>query len=186
MRSLFTPLRLAVAAATLTVSVAPAAVITFSSEMTTGQEVPAPNLSGAANPLGSATAIFDTEARTLQGTMSWSGLTSSAFMAHIHLRPPAAPTGPVLITYFMLPPESPLGTTGSINTGTLNLTEAQYNGLVAGLPEGRLYFNLHTLQNRPGEIRGDISPQAVPEPGTWALLTAGLAGILLRAKRRRA
>ena len=47
---------------------------------------------------------------------------------------------------------------------------------------GNLYFNLHTLANGGGEIRGQIS--AVPEPGTGLLMAMGLSILGMRGGRR--
>ena len=59
-----------------------------------------------------------------------------------------------------------------------------FNALVAGLDAGQAYLNIHTSAYGGGEIRGLLTP--VPEPQTYALMLAGLAGLACVARRRRA
>ena len=56
----------------------------------------------------------------------------------------------------------------------------QLGNILAGLT----YMNFHTTQFGSGEIRGQIL--VVPEPETYLLMLAGLAGIGAIARRRRA
>lgn len=175
-------------------------LITFSAPLTPEMEIPPPDLSGAMDPSGSASAVlaYDdadfTLGGILLGTLSWSGLTSTASMAHIHAinnptncRPDLlnCGTGPVLIPLF----NGSFGTTDSVDID-VELTESQLTALLAGLQlvppaEGALYFNVHTEQNPPGEIRGDITGfQVVPEPGTYALFGAGLLVLAVFHRRR--
>ena len=198
-------------ALTATFAAAAPVIISFSAPLTPEQEIPIPNLTGANNPQGSASATITyddqdlTSGGQLMGAMSWSGLSTPAFMAHIHrIANPAncrpdngrCGTGPIIVPFFMrdqtLPvgdPMGPLPTTGSVNVNVaLNATQLSdiVNGLALDAPAvGALYFNLHTIQNPPGEIRGDITGfQVVPEPGTYALLSVGLASLaFLRRKR---
>lgn len=163
--------------------------VTFSAPLTPEMEIPPPDLSGATDPSGSASAVLTyddadlTLGGILLGTLSWSGLTSTATMAHIHAinnptncRPDLlnCGTGPVLIPLF----NGTFGPSDSVDID-VELTEPQLNAVLAGLQlvppaDGALYFNVHTQQNPPGEIRGDITGfQVVPEPGTYALLGAG-------------
>jgi hypothetical protein len=53
-----------------------------------------------------------------------------------------------------------------------------------GILGGLSYINFHTVQFGGGEIRGQITPAAVPEPGSFALLAAGLPGLLALRRRK--
>jgi hypothetical protein len=48
--------------------------------------------------------------------------------------------------------------------------------LIAGLDAGDAYVNIHNATFPSGEIRGLLSPDAVPEPSSFMLLGSGLAG----------
>lgn len=175
---------------------ASAAVITFNAALTTGQEVPAPNLDvaggGVASPSGFGSGRLDTTTNEFSGSLSWSGMTSLVTRGHIHAAPPGQ-TGGVLLGYFDFvapPPAQPdlfLPTTFDFVLSPRTITDAQETALLAGLEAGALYFNVHTVQNPPGEIRGNITTFAigkVPVPASLALVGAGLLALGV-AKRRR-
>ena len=52
--------------------------------------------------------------------------------------------------------------------------------LLAGLAADQAYLNIHTTSFNLGEIRGFL---AAPEPGTFLLAGAMLAGILIRRRK---
>jgi CHRD domain/PEP-CTERM motif len=66
------------------------------------------------------------------------------------------------------------------NGGTVG---SAFNAFAAGLDDGRAYFNIHTTFAGGGEIRGFLNP--IPEPGTYAMMLAGLGLLGLVAARRR-
>ena len=115
--------------------------------LSTAQEVPAPTL-GDATPSGWATvnANNDTREVTIRGT--YRGMTSAVSAAHLHgLADPGATAGPL----FALTASG--GTEGTIE-GSGILSEADFAGFLAG----RTYINIHTANNGPGEIRGQVDP----------------------------
>lgn len=61
------------------------------------------------------------------------------------------------------------------NGGTAASAEA---ALLAGINAGRAYVNIHNTAFPGGEIEGFV----VPEPGSVAFLSLGLAGLLLRKR----
>jgi hypothetical protein len=69
----------------------------------------------------------------------------------------------------------------------MNLVFAERRGFILGsgtiseaneaqLFAGNFYINITTTKYPTGEIRGQLA--VVPEPGTWALMAAGLGGML--------
>ena len=93
---------------------------------------------------GTVDATFDTATRALSWTVDYSGLTGAATMAHFHGPAPVGkPAGvEVPITGAL---ESPI-------KGSATLTEAQAKDLM----DGMMYFNVHTAEHKPGEIRGQM------------------------------
>jgi hypothetical protein len=58
------------------------------------------------------------------------------------------------------------------------------SALLAGMNANEAYVNIHTTRYPNGEIRGFVVQAPVPEPAEWAMLGAGLAGLLWFGRRR--
>ena len=145
MRSLFSRSAvagLALAALAASASLAFAETVKFSAKMNGPSEVPATTSKGT----GQIEASFDTATKMLTWNITYSGLTGPATAAHFH--GPATPDKAV-------PPTLPIPADklASPITGSATLTDQQANDLMAGL----WYFNVHTAENKPGEIRGQLA-----------------------------
>ena len=128
-------------AAILTASpMASAESVTFNVALSGANEVPPVETSGQ----GKAVVTYDTATKQLTWTITFSGLTGDATVAHFH-----GPAGPQenakVLVMIGKAPTSPA-------KGSATLTDEQAADLLAG----RWYINIHTDKNRPGEIRGQV------------------------------
>ena len=111
---------------------------TYTTTLSGASEVP-PNASTAT---GVATLTVDTETLVGSYTLEFSGLSSAQTAVHFHTAA-AGVNGPVA---FGLPNGSPVA-------GTWDLTQVQYDSLVAGM----IYINVHSTNFPGGEIRGQMT-----------------------------
>ena len=159
--------------------------MTFEADLSGANEVPVVISPGT----GLATIVLDPTAETLQVNATFSGLTSNTTMAHIHCCAPLGTNAGVATTVPAFDGFPLGGTSGTFSSAVFDLTQSSiYNpafvtlegglaqaeaALIAGIGGGMTYFNIHTVDNPGGEIRGQLSP--VPGP----IAGAGLPGLIL-------
>lgn len=160
---------------------------------------------------GTGSGLITLDGDLLRINLTFSGLSGTTTIAHIHCCTAAPFTGTAgVATRVPSFGAFPTGVTSGAYDRTFNLalnqdvadptlvfwnpTFVQNNGgstsaaaslLVARMNEGRAYFNIHTSTFGGGEIRA-FTQAVVPEPSTYALLAVGLGGVALGARRRRA
>ncbi len=121
---------------------ASAEMVNFKASLNGASEVPANKTTGS----GDALVTLDTTAKKISYTVTYIGLTGPATAAHIHGPAAAGANAGVLIPFAS--PASPI-------TGSATLTDAQIADLIAG----KMYANVHTAENKGGEIRGQLIKQ---------------------------
>ena len=113
---------------------------TFKATLAGSQEVPATTSKGT----GTADLSYDTATKKLTYKVTYAGLSGPATAAHIHGPAEAGKNAGVAIPFTT--PASPID-------GTATLTDAQ----AADLTAGKMYINVHTAENKGGEIRGQVT-----------------------------
>lgn len=129
------------AALALTLAPACAEVIKYKADLNGPTEVPPT----ASKGVGAIEADYDTATKTLTWSGSYSGLTGPAVAAHFH-GPAAAGKN--------APPVVPVDAKASPFKGSAPLTDEQAKAFA----DGMIYFNIHTAENKGGEIRGQLAP----------------------------
>lgn len=183
---------LLVAGALFLASAANATILSFEAPLglTGAQEIPAK----VTPATGTGTATYDTTTFLLDVDLTWTDLLAPATASHIHIAASPGVNGPVAVDF--VPAAFPNATSGtfshtfdlSLSTsygagflssfgGNVNLARA---AVIAGLIEGRGYFNIHNQINPGGEIRGNIA--LVPEPTSLALVGIGLVAAVARRR----
>ncbi|HXU99735.1 MAG TPA: CHRD domain-containing protein [Caulobacteraceae bacterium] len=129
------------AAALLAAAPAGAAVVHFTARLGGAAETPPNDSKGT----GAAKVSLDTAAKKLTWTVTYSGLSGPATMAHFHGPAPVGKAAGVVVP--LTPPlASPI-------KGSATLTDTQIGDLKAGL----WYVNIHTAKIPGGEIRGQVT-----------------------------
>jgi hypothetical protein len=127
----------------LALGMAPAAaeVMKYKADLNGPSENPPTTSKG----VGKVEADFDGATKTLTWSGTYSDLTGPETAAHFHGPAPLGANAGVMV---------PVDAKSSPFKGSAVLTDEQAKAFADGL----IYFNIHTAQNKAGEIRGQLAP----------------------------
>lgn len=108
------------------------------------QEVPAVNTTAT----GNITGALDAQNKSLNYTITWTGLSGNMTAMHFHGPASAGQNRSPLITLPIV-----TGTSGTASGTITNIADTTIQHFL----DGRIYYNIHTTANQPGEIRGQVS-----------------------------
>lgn len=177
----------------------------LTARLTNDQEVPPVTVTGRPVSFGDAVLRFNADRTALTFTVNVFNIDvtgsqtptvdgDNLTLAHIHRAPPGV-NGPVVFGFFGTPINDTAGAAvpvpfstgvGGTFTATWDASEGNNTTLtaeIANILAGRTYFNIHTVDFRGGEIRGQI---VVPGPGALGAFAVGLFGIAASLARGRA
>lgn len=129
------------AALSLTLAPAWADMVKYKADLNGASENPPT----ASKGVGGIEADYDTATKTLTWSGSYSDLTGPEIAAHFHGPAAVGANAGVMV---------PVDAKQSPFKGSAVLTDEQAKAFADGL----VYFNIHTAQNKPGEIRGQLAP----------------------------
>ena len=122
-----------------------AAPISFTVPLSGDQQVPSVTTTGS----GTADLTYNPQTRVVTWSITYSGLSSPATMAHFH-----GPAGPGQNAGVLIWLTKKGGPVSSPITGHAILTPPQARQFMAG----QWYINVHTTMHPDGEIRGQVQP----------------------------
>jgi hypothetical protein len=133
---------------------------TFTARLDARNEVPTPNLDSGASPTGNA--MFTVNGTTVAYKLSASGLSGPPTVAHIHTGAPGV-AGPVVVPLTVTAGPSAGTATGEGTFDASGIKAKKADGsamtmddVLSAMRNGETYVNVHTANNKPGEIRGQI------------------------------
>lgn len=174
---------------------ASAGIITYEASLAGANENPPVVSAGT----GFAIVTIDTVAQTMEVNVTFSGLNSGDTASHIHCCVAVggnAGVATITPTFTGFPSGVTSGSYDHIfdltSSGTYNPAFVTAQGslanaeaaLLAGLAADQAYLNIHTTTSPGGEIRGFLV--ATPEPATFVLAGAALAGLAFLQRKRAA
>ncbi len=127
-------------AALIAATPALAETVNFKVDLKAANEVPPVVGKG----LGTAVVTYDTASKKLTWKINYAGLTGNVTAAHFHGPAKADKNAPVVLPF--------VGNLASPIEGSATITDAQAADVLAG----NWYINVHTAENKPGEIRGQV------------------------------